>query len=113
MKMYFSGPLEAYIISFKRGACSCLPAINAELAAAYDIKSHILNYSKHATARELENRSIVGEREKKKEWKHREEERGRPIDCNFDLSAHTKPPLPLKKKKKSIPPLHGQGILLY
>lgn len=66
MKMYFSGPLEAYIISFKRGACSCLPAINAELAAAYDIKSHILNYSKHATARELENRSIMGEREKKR-----------------------------------------------
>lgn len=41
---------------------------NVQLAGAYDIKNHILNRGKHATARELKNRSIapMGEREKKR-----------------------------------------------
>lgn len=40
---------------------------------------------------------------KKSNEKKKVEEGGRPIDCSFDLSAHTKPPLHQKK--------NGQGIL--
>lgn len=82
----------------KRDVCLCLSQQNAQLAGACDIKNHILNRGKHATARGLKNRSIglMGEREK--QWKEREEEGGRPIDCSSDLSEHTKPPLPPKKR---------------
>lgn len=51
---------------------------SAQLAGAYDIKNHILNGGKQATARGLKNRSmaLMGERESMK----RKGERGREAD---------------------------------
>lgn len=47
------------------------------------------------------------EREKKA-MKRKVKEGGRPIDCSFDLSAHTKPPFLKKKKKKHPSPIQPE-----
>lgn len=91
----------------KRDVCLCLSQQNAQLAGACDIKNHILNRGKHATARGLKNRSIglMGEREK--QWKEREEGGGGRSTVAL-TSRSTQSPPSLQRNA-----FHGQGILLY